>query len=331
MAATSPPRFFAAWRVEAPFSAVSHSGGFYILCYIWLAMLPCMIHHPTPGKILLMNVNAHTTLCLAFFSALWLRCNQSILVQETHTAKDLDLTCFTTCLFKNVTCIPVGPTSLDWAIDPLARSDLSGSSLPLEVLSGEQQPGTLPACTRSRWRQGALHTQPQILQRTTGWDGCGPFFSGGLRCITLNTTGLVGSVFSRQRNREFKLKCLKRLLDNNNIICLQEVHGREEFFQAIQVLAPRFRLFGTFLPDNGNAGGSAICIQRDLLPGEAIVSHVIACQGRDHLVNIRSERHNLVIVNVHFEPELTLSQLRDTLRLFHPHWPAYPCGVRIFW
>ena len=53
----------------------------------------------------------------------------------------------------------------------------------------------------------------------------------------------------------------------------------------------------------------------DLLPEEGFVSHVITCQGRDHLVNIRSGRHNLVIVNVHFEPELTLRQLRGRLRL----------------
>ena len=53
----------------------------------------------------------------------------------------------------------------------------------------------------------------------------------------------------------------KKLFDHNNIICLQEVHGKDEFLQAIQVLGPRFWLFGTFLPDNENAGGSAICIQ----------------------------------------------------------------------
>ena len=88
------------------------------------------------------------------------------------------------------------------------------------------------------------------------------------------------------------------------------MHGKDEFLQAIQVLAPRFRLFGSFLPDNENAGGSAICIDRDLLPEEAIATHVVTCQGRDHLVNIRSGRHNLVIVNVHFEPEHTLRQLR---------------------
>ena len=85
-----------------------------------------------------------------------------------------------------------------------------------------------------------------------------------------NMERLVGSVLSRQRNREFKLKHLKRLLDNSNITCLQEVHGKDEFLQTIQVLAPRFRLFGTFVPDNENAGRSAICIRIDLLPEELL-------------------------------------------------------------
>ena len=34
LAAPSPPRFFAAWRVEAPFSAVSRFDGSYTLCYL---------------------------------------------------------------------------------------------------------------------------------------------------------------------------------------------------------------------------------------------------------------------------------------------------------
>ena len=62
----------------------------------------------------------------------------------------------------------------------------------------------------------------------------------GLRCITWNTKSLVGFVFSKQKNKEFKLKYLKNI-NNNNIVCLQEVHGRDEYLQAIQVLAPRFR------------------------------------------------------------------------------------------
>ena len=47
--------------------------------------------------------------------------------------------------------------------------------------------------------------------------------------------------FSRQRNREAKLQYLQKLLDNNNNICLQEVHGKDEILQAIQVLATRFQ------------------------------------------------------------------------------------------
>ena len=60
--------------------------------------------------------------------------------------------------------------------------------------------------------------------------------------------------------------------------------------------------------DNEIAGGSAICIHRDLLPEGAIVSYVITCHGRDHLASIRS----------------TLRQLRGKLRLIHPHWPIHP-------
>ena len=145
----------------------------------------------------------------------------------------------------------------------------------------------------------------------------------------LEHQGLVGSVFCKQKNREFELKYLERLFDANNILCLQEVHGKDEYLQAIQVLAPRFRFFGTSIPFNENAGGSAICIHRDLLLDEAIVTHLVNCHGRDHLVSNQSGRRNLVIVNVHFKPELTLSQLRGRLRFVHPHWPTYTNGVGI--
>ena len=59
------------------------------------------------------------------------------------------------------------------------------------------------------------------------------------------------------------------------------------------------------------------------------MTNLVTCHGRDHLVNIQSGRHNLVIVNVHFEPELTLTQLRGRSGLVHPHWPSYPNGVGI--
>ena len=67
--------------------------------------------------------------------------------------------------------------------------------------------------------------------------------------VLLGTPWALLDVFSpdrRTESSEFKLKYLKKLSDSNNIICLQEVHGKDEYLQPIQVLAPRFRFFGTF-------------------------------------------------------------------------------------
>ena len=187
MAAPSPPRFFAAWRVEAPFSAVSRSDGFYTVFYlirgVALHESPSCSREDPLGEC---GCPCDPLSCL-LFSALWLRCNQSTLVQETRSAKDLDLTCATAILFCDATCHQVGPMSLDWPVNPLGRFDSSRSSLPPDVPSGVQQRGAFPVSIHSRWRQGAIHTQSQILQRTTGCDGCGSFLSEGLRCITWNT------------------------------------------------------------------------------------------------------------------------------------------------
>ena len=62
------------------------------------------------------------------FTALWLQQSQSTLVQENQPAKDIDLTCFKTFPIKATTCLPVGPMSLDWPVDPCARFDQSRPS-----------------------------------------------------------------------------------------------------------------------------------------------------------------------------------------------------------
>ena len=70
---------------------------------------------------------------------------------------------------------------------------------------------------------------------------------------------------------------------SNDIICLQEIHGKDEFLHALQILAPRLQVHGTFIPNNAIAGGSAVCICKYLLPDDAVVTHVVTCQGRDTL------------------------------------------------
>ena len=78
-----------------------------------------------------------------------------------------------------------------------------------------------------------------------------------------------------------------------------------------------------FFLGNANAGGSAICIHKDLLPGDAVVTHVITCRGRDHVVNVQSGCQSLVIVNVPFEPELTQRSLRKRLRFIEGRFDVW--------
>ena len=95
--------------------------------------------------------------------------------------------------------------------------------------------------------------------------------------VLVGTPGVSLDLFFRtQEQRVQTHKYVKKLFDTNNILCLQEVHGKDECLQAIQVLAPRFRFFLVRFPGNENAGGSAICIHRDFLPEEAIVTHFLS-------------------------------------------------------
>ena len=98
---------------------------------------------------------------------------------------------------------------------------------------------------------------------------------------------------------------------NNNIIFLQEVHGKDGFM-FLKCWA------------RTNTRGSATCIHEDLLPDVTVVTHVIICQGRDHIVNVWSGRRNLVVRNVHFEPEIKLKNLLERPCLISPHWPQHP-------
>ena len=131
-------------------------------------------------------------------------CNTALWLQQSRCTF---LTCFKTFPIKATTCLQVGPMSL---VDPIARFDQSRPSSSPEDPNDEQQRGAFPASTRSRWRRDALQP-PQVQQGTAGRDTCGHFPDGGLRCIAWNTRGLVGSVFSSQKNRELKLKYFRKL------------------------------------------------------------------------------------------------------------------------
>ena len=162
-----------------------------------------------------------------------------LLVQEIQSAKVIDLACFKTFPIKTATCLQEEPMSLDWPVDPIARFDQSRPSSSPEDPIDEQQRGALPASTRSRWRQDTLQP-PQVLQVLQVGMHVAIFLKEVCGVLLGTPEVSLDLCFSTQKNREFKLKYLKRFFDANNIICLQEVHGMDEYLQAIQVLAPRF-------------------------------------------------------------------------------------------
>ena len=126
------------------------------------------------------------------------------------------------------------------------------------------------------------------------------------------------------------LSALQRTEENLLHAARQENrHGKDEFLQTVRVLQTQFRLFGTFMLHNINEGGSALLIRKNLLPDDAVVSHVTTCQGCDHVVTIRSGESVLVIINVHFETDLTLRNLRERQRRIASHWPRYLEGLGV--
>ena len=146
----------------------------------------------------------------------------------------------------------------------------------------------------------------------------------------LENKGSSLDLFSPNRRRESSNSNISRSsLTPTTFYVSRRCMERMSIFRLFRCWLRDFGSFGTFFIGNENAGGSGICIHRDLLSVEAIATHLVTCHGRDHLVNIQSGGHNLVIVNVHFEFEFTLRQLRGRLRLIHPHWLAYPNGVGI--
>ena len=97
--------------------------------------------------------------CLVF-TALWLRCSQTILMQETQSAKDVDFTCSITFLFRDAACLPVEPMSLDRPVNPFGRSESSRPSLPPDA---PEHPGPCWICFLQTKEQ---RVQTQISPKT---------------------------------------------------------------------------------------------------------------------------------------------------------------------
>ena len=146
-----------------------------------------------------MNVGVHAILLLAFSFQLYGFDATIPYKYRKHTsAKDLDPTCSTTFLFRDATCLKVGPMFLDWPVNPLGRSDSSRPSLPPEVPSGEQQRGAFPASIRSPLETGCSSstTADNTTFYRVGW-----MWPGGVGKAQSAKASLIVLRLSRLRHR----------------------------------------------------------------------------------------------------------------------------------
>ena len=133
---------------------------------------------------------------------------------------------------------------MDWLVDPFLRFDHSRPSLSPEFLNDHPQQGAFPVSTRSRLRQSTLRPPPQVLQRIAGLDVYGLFRrSFG---VLLGTPEVSLDFFRTEQGVRPQLFQEALALGQQHLLCLQALYGKDEYFQAIQVLAPRFRFFGIF-------------------------------------------------------------------------------------
>ena len=241
--------------------------------------------------------------------------------QAQHSS-EMDMACCRISPFGSLTCSEVGPMSLRW---PLASSGglvQSGHSLSQENTDGEHPENAQFALPHLRWQLDALQP-PEVQRDQLNRNTCVHIPDDGLRCVIWTTRGFNGSRASPQLSWE-KHAYFAPTAKNNDVICLQEIHGKNEFLQNSTIPAI-WHIHTNYL----NAGGSAICIHNSILPDGAMKTRVITCQGREHIVTTHSGTSVLVAVNVHFEPDLTLRSLRERLRLITPHWPCYPAAIGI--
>ena len=282
MAAPSPPRPFAPWRVEALFLSAALSCLLASTCCILSLQTQTSLHVQVLRCCEIIQKQCsrpYGTVTCILQTAVWLGTCRSIVTQKERSS-ELVLVCHRVSPFSLTTCSPEGPMFLEW---PLTQP--GGPVQPEHSLSQEDANGVRPGNAHlpppdQRWRPDAL--QPPSGPADQGHVCSHSDWRPSMRFVEHKRASWLYCLLTTIQ--EQKHNHLTRLARNNDIISLQEAHGKDEFLQAVQILHTQLQLFGTFTLNNVNAGGSAIFIHKNLLPDGATVTHVTTCRGRDHIV-----------------------------------------------
>ena len=210
------------------------------------------------------------------------------MVQDIQSAKDIDLICFKTFPIKATTCLQTGPCP--W----IGLWILLQDSINPDLLSLLKFPTTNT--------NEALFQLPHVPVGDRMLFNHHPRYDSALQVGMDVAISLPGSAvyylehqgvsldqfFASRRTENSNSNISRSYLTTTTFYVSQEVHGRDESF--VMVIDGR----------------------RENL------RHV----ANTEWVELAFQRIDIVIVNVHCEPELTLRQLRERLHLINPHWPS---------
>ena len=151
MAAPSPPRFFAVWRVEPFVLCVILCGGVFKLRWTCAVACPCTAKCFVLEKSLKHSAVVHTTPC-AFYvhTVIWLGRCQFILTQTEHSS-ELGMVSYWISTFGSMTCSQVGLMSLGCPMTPSGGLVQSSLSLSQEHANGKRPGSAHLAPPPLRW------------------------------------------------------------------------------------------------------------------------------------------------------------------------------------
>ena len=138
----------------------------------------------------------YDTLTCHLHTATWLGRSQSILTQLEHISKPEDVCCRVSPLSLTI-CWPMEPDFFEW---PLIQPEgpMQAEHAPSREDANVNLPGyALLGPSHQRWRRDALQPD-EVLRAQQMRDTCVHFPAGGLRCVSWNTRGLLGSTASSQ-------------------------------------------------------------------------------------------------------------------------------------
>jgi endonuclease/exonuclease/phosphatase family metal-dependent hydrolase len=138
----------------------------------------------------------------------------------------------------------------------------------------------------------------------------------GIRIATWNTTALFGIPTAAAGDRiRRRLRILRQLLADTDVLCLQEVHGRQADLEALRTEILEFSFFGSFCSSPA-VGGVMIMVRKSVIGDSVMSAPVVLDPGRCLAIRFGSPLATMFIC-IHVLPKYTIANKKALLNKVH--------------